>query len=97
MSETTDKCGAMKFLTIVGPKATPNKFYGPGFPTDPVLGILGFIFISDPIPCNFENCKIRFSNSSDIPLDLSLDSTTQHYTLFSSEKSFIRVPMTNLA
>ena len=63
-------------------KATPNKFYGPGFPTDPVLGILGFIFISDPIPCNFENCKIRFSNSSDIPLDLSLDSTTQHYTLF---------------
>ena len=55
-------------------KATPNKFYGSRRPTDPVLVILRFIFISDSIPYNFKNCIIWFSNSLDIPLDMSLDS-----------------------
>ena len=34
-------------------KATPIKFYGPRRPTDPVLVILRFIFISVCKPYNF--------------------------------------------
>ena len=72
LRESTLCTWCMQILKQIKSEWVPT--YGPCRPTDPVLVILRFIFISDSIPYNFENCIIWFSNSLDIPLDMSLDS-----------------------